>query len=214
MRPPWDSKYTININTEMNYWPAEVCNLAECHLPLFDLQDRMRAPGRRTAQVMYGCRGFVAHHNTDLWADTAPQDLWLPGTYWPLGAAWLCPHLWEHYAFSGDQDFLRKAYPIIKEAAEFFLDFLVEDKQGRLVTCPSVSPENSYLLENGERVSLCAGPAMDSQILTTLFTCCRKAAALLQQDEELIPVWGTALAKIPQPQIGRYGPDSGVGGGL
>lgn len=205
MLPPWDSKYTININTEMNYWPAEVCNLAECHQPLFDLIERMREPGRRTAQVMYGCRGFVAHHNTDLWADTAPQDQWLPGTYWPMGAAWLCLHLWEHYAFSGDRAFLAQAYPTLKEAAEFFLDFLVEDDRGRLVTCPSVSPENRYLLPNGERVSLCAGPAMDNQILTALFTCCIKAADLLQRDEEFVQKLKEVLAKIPPIQTGRYG---------
>ncbi len=205
MLPPWDSKYTININTEMNYWPAEVCNLAECHQPLFELIERMREPGRRTAQVMYGCRGFVAHHNTDLWADTAPQDQWLPGTYWPMGAAWLCLHLWEHYAFSGDRAFLAQAYPTLKEAAEFFLDFLVEDDRGRLVTCPSVSPENRYLLPNGERVSLCAGPAMDNQILTALFTCCIKAADLLQRDEEFVQKLKEVLAKIPPIQTGRYG---------
>ncbi|NLW55243.1 MAG: glycoside hydrolase family 95 protein [Firmicutes bacterium] len=205
MLPRWDSKYTININTEMNYWPAEVCNLAECHLPLFDLIERMREPGRRTAQVMYGCRGFVAHHNTDIWADTAPQDLNPRATYWPLGAAWLCLHLWEHYAFSADLEFLEKAYPTMKEAAEFFLDFLIEDDQGRLVTCPSVSPENKYLLPNGEQGSLCAGPAMDNQILITLFTCCIKAADLLGRDREFVQSLKEVLAKIPRPQIGRYG---------
>ena len=94
MLPPWDSKYTININTQMNYWPAEVCNLSECHEPLFDLIERMREPGRRTARVMYGCRGFTAHHNTDIYGDTAPQDIYIPATYWPMGAAWLCLHLW------------------------------------------------------------------------------------------------------------------------
>jgi alpha-L-fucosidase 2 len=206
MLPPWDSKYTININTQMNYWPAEVCNLAECHRPLFALLDRMRVTGRRTAQVMYGCRGFVAHHNTDIWADTAPQDVWLPGTYWPMGAAWLCLHLWEHYAFSGDRGFLEEAYPIMKEAAEFFLDFLVEDKQGRMVTCPSVSPENIYELPNGERGALCAGPALDNQILTALFTCCQQAANCLQRDDhEFINLLQKTLAKIPPIQIGRYG---------
>ena len=205
MLPPWDSKYTININTQMNYWPAEVCNLAECHLPLFDLLERMRVPGRHTAQTMYGCRGFVAHHNTDLWADTAPQDIWLPASYWPMGAAWLCLHLWDHFVFSGDLDFLKESYPTMKEAAEFFLDFLVEDEQGRFVTCPSVSPENIYISAHGECGALCAGPSMDSQILIILFSCCLKAADLLQQDEELITTWNAVLAKIPKPQVGRYG---------
>lgn len=205
MLPPWDSKYTININTQMNYWPAEVCNLAECHLPLFALLERMRVTGRRTARVMYGCRGFVAHHNTDIWADTAPQDVWLPGTYWPLGAAWLCLHLWEHFLFSGDLEFLRTAYPTLKEAAEFFLDFLIEDARGRLVTCPSVSPENSYRLDNGEVASLCAGPAMDNQILFSLFTCCATAAALLGQDQEFAARLQETMTKLPPPQIGRHG---------
>ncbi|HAA25710.1 MAG TPA: alpha-L-fucosidase, partial [Ruminiclostridium sp.] len=142
--PPWDSKYTININTQMNYWPAENCNLAECHKPLFDHIERMREPGRRTARVMYGCKGFMAHHNTDIWGDTAPQDIYIPATYWPMGAAWLCLHLWEHYDFGRDKSFLQQAYPVMKEAAEFILDYLIEDDKGRLVTCPSVSPENTY----------------------------------------------------------------------
>ena len=96
MLPAWDSKYTININTQMNYWPAETCNLSECHLPLFDHLERMRVNGRKTASIMYGCRGFMAHHNTDIWADTAPQDVCLSSTYWVMGAAWLCLHLWVH----------------------------------------------------------------------------------------------------------------------
>ena len=107
MLPPWESKYTININTQMNYWPAETCNLPECHRPLLEHIERMRGPGRRTARVMYGCRGFVAHHNTDIWGDTAPQDLYPPASFWPMGAAWLCLHLWEHYHFSGDRKFLK-----------------------------------------------------------------------------------------------------------
>lgn len=205
MLPPWDSKYTLNINTQMNYWPAEVCNLPECHLPLFALLARMRVTGRRTAQEMYGCRGFVAHHNTDIWADTAPQDVWLPATYWPLGAAWLCLHLWEHYAFAKDPAFLEEAYPMLKEAAVFFLDFLIPDEQGYLVTCPSVSPENTYLLANGERAALCAGPAMDSQILTALFTCCIEAARLLQVDAEFAARLQEIRAQLPPIRIGRYG---------
>mgnify|MGYP001020450608 CR=1 FL=1 len=197
MLPPWDSKYTININTEMNYWPAEVCNLAECHLPLFELLERMREPGRRTAKVMYDCRGFVAHHNTDIWADTAPQDLWIPGTYWPMGAAWLCLHLWEHYQFSLENEFLRDVYPTMKEA--------VEDAKGRLVTCPSVSPENTYILENGERGSLCAGPSMDSQIIRALFSCCIRASEILNQDHKFASQLGELSLKLPALQVGKYG---------
>jgi alpha-L-fucosidase 2 len=205
MLPPWESKYTININTQMNYWPAETCNLPECHLPLLEHIKRMRKPGRRTAKVMYGCRGFVAHHNTDIWGDTAPQDLYLPASFWPMGAAWLCLHLWEHYHFSGDRRFLKKAYPVMKEAARFFLDFLVPDARGRLVTCPSVSPENTYILPNGEKGSLCAGPAMDSQILHTLFTHCIEAAEILGVDSAFREKLRACLSRLPQPETGKDG---------
>ncbi len=205
MLPAWDSKYTININTEMNYWPAETCNLSECHIPLFDHLDRMRAPGRRTARVMYGCSGFVAHHNTDIWGDTAPQDIYIPATYWPMGAAWLSLHLWEHYEFGRDKEFLEGAYPIMKEAAEFFLDFLIEDSKGRLVTSPSVSPENTYILENGEKGCLCTGPSMDSQILYSLFTGCMEASDILHTDRAFAEKLIKARDSLPKPQIGRYG---------
>jgi alpha-L-fucosidase 2 len=205
MMPPWDSKYTININTQMNYWPAEVCNLAECHLPLFDHIERMRVSGRKTAREMYGCRGFTAHHNTDIWADTAPQDIFVPATYWPIGAAWLCLHLWDHYEFSQDVEFLQKVYPTMKEAAEFFVDFLVEDSKGRLVTCPSVSPENTYILPTGEKGSLCAGPSMDSQILRLLFACCIEAANILGISDEFTDTIRTMLRKLPALQIGKFG---------
>lgn len=205
MDPPWGSKYTININTQMNYWPAEICNLSECHEPLFDLIENMRESGRRTARIMYGCRGFVAHHNTDIYGDTAPQDIYIPATYWPLGAAWLCFHLWEHYEFSQDIEFLRKAYPIMKEAADFFLDYLVEDSKGRLVTCPSVSPENTYKLNNGEQGSLCIGPSMDSEIIYALYTRCIKAAEILEVDEDYAKKLQLVVAKLPKLQIGKYG---------
>jgi alpha-L-fucosidase 2 len=206
MLPPWDSKYTININTEMNYWPAEVCNLAECHEPLFDLIERMREHGRRTALAMYGCRGFAAHHNTDIWADTAPQDIWIPATYWPMGAAWLCLHLWEHYEYTPDIEFLRRVYPTLKEAAEFFLDFLVEDAEGRLVTCPSVSPENTYRLPNGETGSLCAGPSMDSQIIRALFDACIRAGRELGLEADgFSGALEEARAKLPEIRVGRHG---------
>ncbi|WP_430539987.1 glycoside hydrolase family 95 protein [Neobacillus drentensis] len=205
MRPPWDSKFTININAQMNYWPAETCNLSECHEPLFDLIERMREPGRRTAEIMYGCRGFVAHHNTDIWADTAPQDIYPPATYWPMGAAWLCLHLWEHYHYSGDVKFLEKSYETIKESVQFFLDFLIETKEGYLVTCPSSSPENTYILSNGESGTLCMGPSMDSQILSALFNCCMEASEILSIDDEFRGQLTNALQRIPQPKIGKYG---------
>lgn len=172
--PPWDSKYTININTEMNYWHVESCHLSQCHLPLFQLLEKVRRNGRRTAREMYGCRGFVAHHNTDIRGDTAPQDIWYPGTYWTLGGAWLCTHLWMHYQYTQDREFLEKAFPTMAEAALFFVDFLTEES-GYLVTNPSVSPENSYRLPNGETGACCVGATMDSQILRDLFQGCMGA---------------------------------------
>ena len=123
--PPWGSDYTININTEMNYWPSSMCNLAETEEPLFDLLERMYPNGKKTAVDMYGCRGFTAHHNTNLWGDTAPRDYWLPGSYWALGAAWLCIHIWEHYEYSLDTEFLKKYFYLLKEACVFFIDFLI-----------------------------------------------------------------------------------------
>ena len=172
--PPWDSKYTININTEMNYWHVESCNLSECHLPLFELLEKVRENGRRTAREMYGCRGFVAHHNTDIRGDTAPQDIWYPGTYWTLGGAWLCTHLWMHYQYTQDREFLKSAFPVMAEAALFFVDFLTEEGD-YLVTNPSVSPENSYRLPDGEVGACCVGATMDNQILRDLFQGCINA---------------------------------------
>lgn len=204
MLPKWDSKFTININTEMNYWPAEICNLSECHFPLFNLIERMREPGRITAKKMYGCNGFVAHHNTDIWADTAPQDLWMPATQWPMGAAWLCLHLWEHYEFTLDKEFLKNVYGTLKEAAQFFVDFLVEDSKGRLVTCPSVSPENTYVL-NDQKANLCMGPSMDTQIIYALFKACINASEILSIDEVFSKKIGEIIEKLPKPAIGKYG---------
>ncbi|WP_239618280.1 glycoside hydrolase family 95 protein [Cohnella mopanensis] len=205
MLPAWDSKYTININAQMNYWHAESCYLSECHLPLFDLIERMVPNGRITAQAMYGCRGSAAHHNTDIWADTAPQDLWLPSTYWPLGLAWLSLHLWEHYRFGGDRDFLQRVYPMMKEAAVFLLDYMVELPGGELVTCPSVSPENTYRLPNGETGVLCYGPSMDSQIARELFRACVAAGELLQTDDDWLGELRQAIDKLPPHRIGRHG---------
>lgn len=209
MLPPWDSKYTININAQMNYWPAESGNLAECHEPLFDLIERMREPGRHTAKTMYNCGGFVAHHNTDIWGDTAPQDIYMPATYWPMGAAWLCLHLWEHYEYGLDIGFLKRAYPVMKEAARFFVDFLTETEDGLLVASPSVSPENTYILPNGESGGesgvLCIGASMDSQILHELFTACAEASRALGEDAEEHRLWHNLVSRLPQPKIGRHG---------
>lgn len=202
--PAWGSKYTININTEMNYWPAESCNLSECHLPLIDHIERMRENGRRTAQVMYGCGGFMAHHNTDIWGDTAPQDAYMSATIWPIGAAWLCLHIWEHYLFTGDRDFLQKKLPAMLEAAEFLADYLVEDGK-YLVTCPTLSPENTYRLPNGQEGVVCKGASMDNQIIRELFTACIKASDILGQRDSFTARLEQILARIAPISIGKHG---------
>lgn len=184
-KPMWDSKYTININAQMNYWPAEVCNLSEMHLPLFDLIRRMIPHGREVARTMYNARGWMAHHNTDIWGDCAPQDNYPSSTMWQMGAAWLCLHLWEHYQYTLDMDFLTRWYPVMEEAASFFIDTLIPDEQGRLLVSPSLSPENTYLLPNGETGCLCNDAAMDQQILYELFTAVIEAGKLLHQDTEV-----------------------------
>lgn len=205
LSPPWNCDYHLNINLQMNYWPAEVCNLAECHPPLFDLLDSLRAPGRKTAQEHYGCRGFVAHHLTDLWGFTTPADGAGWGL-WPTGAAWTCQHLWEHYAFGGDVEFLRRAYPIMREAAEFLLDYLIEDgKHGWLVTCPSTSPENRFRAPDGQKGGLCMGPSMDMQICHDLFTRCIEASKLLNTDDAFRKRLIDARDRLAPPQIGKHG---------
>lgn len=206
MWPAWGCRFTVNINTEMNYWCAESCNLSECHLPLFDLLERVCENGKITAKEMYGIdKGFVCHHNTDIWGDTAPQDLWMPATIWPMGGAWLALHIFEHYEYTQDKEFLAEKYHIMKEAAEFFTEYLIEDGEGRLVTCPSVSPENTYLTDKGVKGSLCMGPSMDSQIITVLFTDVIKSAEILGKDKTLAKKLKAMLKKLPQPEIGKYG---------
>jgi len=197
VHPPWESKWTTNINTEMNYWPAEVCNLAECHLPLFDMLDEVAVSGRKTARVHYDCRGWVLHHNTDLWRGTAPINNANHGI-WVTGGAWLCQHLWWHYEFGGDRQFLaRRAYPVIKEAALFFVDFLVKDpKTGWLISTPSNSPEQGGLV---------AGPTMDHQIIRDLFRNCIEASRILGVDEELRANLIEMRKQIAPNQIGRHG---------
>lgn len=203
--PEWDSKYTVNINTQMNYWPAEACGLGDCQLPLFGLIEKARVNGRETAQRMYGCRGFVIHHNTDLWGDTAPYDHTRAGL-WPMGGAWLCYHLWEHYLYSCDQDFLReKAYPVMKEAAEFFLDYLQEDEHGQMLSGPSLSPENRYITEDGQMGSLCMSPAMDTQIIRGLFGRCLDAAACLHISDSFTCRVTESMGKLPPMKIGKGG---------
>ena len=203
--PIWGSKYTININIQMNYWLTGPCGLLELNKPLFNLIDNMRESGRITAREMYNSKGFVAHHNTDAFGDTAPQSHTIAATIWPLGAAWLCTHIWEHYLFSLDREFLKEYYPIMKESAEFFEDYLVENKEGYLVTGPSVSPENTFILENGQEGNLCMGPTMDIQILRLLFTDCIEASKCLNIDSEFRNKLEVMVGKLPPTKIGKYG---------
>ena len=205
MNPELGARFAVNINTEMNYWCAENCNLSECHEPLFDLIEKVRESGRVTAREMYDCSGFVCHHNTDLWGDTAPQDTCMSSTIWPMGAAWLCLHIFEHFEYTQDMDFLREKYFIMREAAEFFTEYLIKDNEGRLVTSPSVSPENTYLTKSGVKGCLCMGPSMDSQIITVLFNDVIKSSEILDTDHEFADKLRGMLEKLPKPEIGKYG---------
>jgi alpha-L-fucosidase 2 len=201
MDPPWGSKYTININTEMNYWPAEPTNLAETVDPLISMVMDLTDTGARTAKEMYNARGWVVHHNTDLWRAAAPID-GVGSGMWPTGGAWLTLHLWDHYDYSGDKAFLAKAYPAMKGASEFFVDTLVEEpKHHWLVTNPSLSPENQH----PPGVAVVAGPTMDMQILRDLFADTIKAAEILGVDEELRTQLATTRSKLAPSQIGSSG---------
>jgi alpha-L-fucosidase 2 len=197
LKPAWDSKYTVNINTEMNYWPSEVANLAECAEPLFAMIDDLVVSGRKTAVAHYGARGWVLHHNTDLWRGTAPINNSNHGI-WPTGGAWLTRHLWEHYLFSGDRDFLaRRAYPVMKESALFFVDYLVKDpKTGWLISGPSNSPEQGGLV---------MGPTMDHQIIRALFASTAQAAEILGVDADFAQRLWTMRAEIAPNQVGQHG---------
>ena len=201
LTPPWGSKYTININTEMNYWPAETTNLAECAEPLFGLIKDLSETGAKLAKDHFGATGWVAHHNTDLWRAAGPIDGPRWGL-WPTGGAWLCYHLWEHYQFSGDREFLAQAYPLMAGSAQFFLDTLVnEPKHGWLVTSPSISPENAH---HGD-TSVVAGPTMDSQIIRDLFTACIRSSEILGRDADFRARLDAARARLAPSQIGAQG---------
>ncbi|PAD32057.1 glycoside hydrolase family 95 protein [Paenibacillus sp. 7523-1] len=208
-RPPWSSNYTLNINTEMNYWPAEVCNLAECHMPLLDLIGNLAEKGTETAQVNYGTRGWTAHHNSDLWAHTAPVGNYGGGdpswAYWPMGGVWLTQHLWEHYAFSGNETYLRTtAYPLMKEAALFVLDWLIEDGSGNLTTAPSTSPEHKFRTAEGV-AAVSSGSTMDISLIWELFTNCMEAAERLGTDMEFRKELESARERLQPLQVGKYG---------
>ena len=206
---PWDSKYTININAEMNYWPALVGNLAETQQPFFSMIRDLSETGAKTAQEMYGCRGWVAHHNTDLWRIAGPVD----GTPWgmfPTGGAWLTTHLWQHYLYTGDKQFLEEYYPVMKGAADFLLDYLqpypadgyIKQAAGWLVTAPTVSPEHGPV---GKNTTVTAGSTMDNQIVFDVLSQTLAAAKVLGKDQSQISNLKSQISKLPPMQIGRYG---------
>ena len=209
LNAPWDSKYTININAEMNYWPALVGNLAETQQPLFSMISDLSKTGAKTAQEMYGCKGWVAHHNTDLWRIAGPVD----GTTWgmfPTGGAWLTTHLWQHYLFTGDKQFLTKNYDIMKGAADFLLDYMqtypatgyIKQAAGWLVTVPTVSPEHGPI---GKHTTVTAGSTMDNQIVFDVLNQVLQAGKILGKDEASLNAYQSALQKLPPMQIGQYG---------
>ena len=209
VRPPWSSNWTLNINAQMNYWLAETCHLAECHEPFLDLIADLAVAGHETARMNYGCAGWVAHHNTDIWRQTAPVGAWGGGdpvwALWPMAAPWLCQHLWEHYAFGQDQRFLREvAWPVMGEAAAFLLDWLIEDEQGYLTTSPSTSPEHRFRLSDGSVTAVSTGTTMDLELIWDLFTNCLEAGAILGEDPSLLARIAAARSRLLPLRIGRY----------
>lgn len=210
LRPPWSSNYTLNINTQMNYWPAETTNLAECATALFDFLKGLAANGAIIAQINYGAQGWCSHHNSDIWAQAAPVGNFGSGSpHWanfPLSGAWLCTHLWEHYAFGGDLKFLRHtAYPIMKGAAEFCLDWLIEGPDGYLVTCPSTSAENTFLTKTGEEAQTSMATTFDMAIIAQLFEDCIVAAGVLEIDAAFAMQLKKARARLFPYKIGHKG---------
>ncbi|BBE15989.1 large secreted protein [Aquipluma nitroreducens] len=202
LAPAWDSKYTVNINTEMNYWPSEITNMTEMNEPLVRMIRELSETGKQTAQDMYGARGWVLHHNTDIWRINGPIDGATWGM-WPMGGAWLSQHLFDKYAYNGDKEYLKSVYPAIKEAAMFFLDFLVEEPVNHwLVVCPSTSPENN---PQGRPSTLAAGVTMDNQLVFDIFTKTMEAARILNTDQELSMTLSETLKRMPPMQIGKWG---------
>lgn len=203
--PPWHSCFTLDVNLEMNYWHAEVANLRECAEPLVAFVDSMRPSGRETAREHYDCEGFTAHVDTDLWRTTA-QTVDAHWGFWPMAPAWLCQNLWERYAFSGDDADLERIYPVLREAAAFLRDYLVEHPdEGWLVTAPSASPENQFRTADGQEATTCVAPTMDVQLITDLFAHCIEAADRLDRDADFAADLADALDRLPPMQIGERG---------
>ncbi|MCO5946429.1 glycosyl hydrolase family 95 catalytic domain-containing protein [Mucilaginibacter flavidus] len=204
VKGPWDSKYTININTEMNYWPSEVTQLPELSTPLFQMIEDLSVTGTPTAKIMYGTRGWMLHHNTDIWRITGIVDGAFWGL-WPTSNAWLSHHLWEHYLYSGDRAFLKKYYPVMKGAAEYYIDALQkEPDHGWLVVSPSISPEHEYI-DGKTPVSVTAGATMDNQLVYGLFTAVIRAAAELNVDKVFADSLANCRSQLPPMQIGKHG---------
>lgn len=204
LNPAWDSKYTTNINVEMNYWPAEISNLSELHEPFITMVKEVAQTGAETARTMYGTRGWVLHHNTDIWRITGPVDFAASGM-WPTGGAWFCRHLWEHYLHTGDKEFLAEVYPVMKGAAEFFVDFMiVEPEHGWLVVAPSNSPENAFMRDPGD-VTVCAGTTMDNQMVSELFTNIIAASEILETDAAFADTLSVLKTRMAPMQIGQHG---------
>jgi len=209
LRPPWSSNWTTNINVEMNYWPAEVCHLAPAHEPLFDLVDNLRRTGQEAAEKLYGCRGFAVHHNADIWGTAHPvgegtgEPVW---SMWPMAGVWLSMHLWEHYLFSGDRQFLQeRAYPVMKDAGLFLADWLYRDEQGRYITCPSTSPENRFQTADGWPAAVSAASTMDMALSRELLGAVCQAAEQLGVDEEMCSHWRTLAADLYPYTLGSSG---------
>ncbi|RZT27601.1 alpha-L-fucosidase 2 [Kribbella sp. VKM Ac-2569] len=205
LRPPWSSNYTVNINTEMNYWPAETTNLSECHEPLLRFIDHLAEAGRRTARERYGCSGWTAHHNTDAWCWTPPVEGDPRWSNWPLAGAWLARHVWDHYEFTGDLEFLGESWRVLRGAAEFCLDWLVELPDGSLGTSPSTSPENDYIAPDGQPASVTESSTMDLALISDLFDRVERAADLLEVVDPLVGEISTARKRLPDPPVGARG---------
>ena len=204
--PPWECNYTVNINTEMNYWIAEPTGLSECHDPLFTLIERMVPNGEKTAREMYGCEGFVSHHCTNLWGDTAVEGFSFPSSVWPVGGAWLSLHLWDHFLYTGNKEFLAKrAFPILQKACRFFMQYMTEAEDGYLVTGPSLSPENVYITDMGERAGECMGPEMDNQIVRALFRSTMRACEVLGYEDQETRQYAYYISKIRPTRINKNG---------
>lgn len=210
LRAPWSSNYTLNINTEMNYWPAEVTNLAECHLPLLNMVKELAVTGQTMVQKRYGMKGWTAHHNTDLWRHADPvggeerhgDPIW---AFWPMSGPWLSRHLWEHYQYSEDKKYLAEVLPVIKSSVQFCLDWLIEDEEGYLITSPSTSPEHPFYTENGKMGTVTKAATMDLQIIWDLFTNYVEAALTLKIEDPFIEQVCQAKERLHPLQVGKYG---------